>query len=390
MTIIYISTLCSKKNYARLFSESKYKGDQQIQKYHKLMVKGFIANDIPVFAVTSPPINRDNCSKRFVQLRIENNNLLKYYYLLTINIGVVKNLVHFFGSFMITLILIILHKKCVVICDVLNISSGFGAILASRLMNKKSIGIVTDLPSMMARKPNAAIVKINNFFINQFSSYIFLTEQMNEVLNKKSKPYLIIEGQVDMQMKDTSNLLENKSKIRICHYAGGLQVKYGIELLVKAFLLAEINNCELHLYGSGDYESELIKICQQYKNIKYFGIIDNDLVVKEQIKSTLLINPRPTNESFTKYSFPSKNMEFMVSGTPMLTTKLPGMPRVYNEYIYLIEEETIDGLAKTLKEILGKSNEELHEKGRMAKEFVLRNKSNKIQAARVVKFVNSL
>jgi hypothetical protein len=34
----------------------------------------------------------------------------------------------------------------------------------------------------------------------------------------------------------------------------------------------------------------------------------NDRVVEEQLRATLLVNPRPTAEAFTKYSFPSKNM----------------------------------------------------------------------------------
>ena len=34
----------------------------------------------------------------------------------------------------------------------------------------------------------------------------------------------------------------------------------------------------------------------------------NDRVVEEQLRATLLVNPRPTAEAFTKYSFPSRNM----------------------------------------------------------------------------------
>ena len=34
----------------------------------------------------------------------------------------------------------------------------------------------------------------------------------------------------------------------------------------------------------------------------------NDRVVEEQLRATLLVNPRPTAAAFTKYSFPSKNM----------------------------------------------------------------------------------
>ena len=58
--------------------------------------------------------------------------------------------------------------------------------------------------------------------------------------------------------------------------------------------------------------------------------------VAEELKATLLVNPRPTTEEFTIYSFPSKNMEYMASGTPLLTTKLPGMPEEYHQYVLAI------------------------------------------------------
>ena len=80
-------------------------------------------------------------------------------------------------------------------------------------------------------------------------------------------------------------------------------------------------------------------------------------------------------------------MEYMVSGTPILTTPLQGMPQEYNDFVYLFKDETIEGMEKTLDYILEKSKEELHEKGLKAKEFVLKNKSNDIQAAKILRLI---
>ena len=80
-------------------------------------------------------------------------------------------------------------------------------------------------------------------------------------------------------------------------------------------------------------------------------------------------------------------MEYMVSGTPVLTTRLPGMPEEYEQYVYLIEDESVEGLAQTLKIILDKPVEELHQKGQEAKKFVLQNKNNVVQARKVIEMV---
>ena len=38
------------------------------------------------------------------------------------------------------------------------------------------------------------------------------------------------------------------------------------------------------------------------------------------------VNPRQNNEEFTKYSFPSKTMEYLASGVPVVAYKLDGIP----------------------------------------------------------------
>ncbi|MGB9612869.1 MAG: glycosyltransferase, partial [Candidatus Margulisiibacteriota bacterium] len=138
--------------------------------------------------------------------------------------------------------------------------------------------------------------------------------------------------------------------------------------------------------SSGNFGSDLI-LAHGTKVIEFFGVISNRAVIEEEIKAILLVNPRPSSEEFTQYSFPSKNMEYMVSGTPLLTTKLPGMPEEYYDYVYLFEDESVEGMAKTLDRILKLPKEELHAKGAAAKEFVLREKNNVVQAKRIIEMI---
>lgn len=101
----------------------------------------------------------------------------------------------------------------------------------------------------------------------------------------------------------------------------------------------------------------------------------------------LLVNPRPIAPEYTKYSFPSKNMEYMISGTPVLTTKLPGMPEEYYPHVYFIEDETPDGISMVLQEICAKSLEERTRKGIDARQFVLEQKTNIAQAKKIIDFI---
>ena len=79
----------------------------------------------------------------------------------------------------------------------------------------------------------------------------------------------------------------------------------------------------------------------------------------------------------------------MASGTPVLTTRLPGMPKEYNSFVYLFDEETVDGYADSLRKVLAHPTEELRDKGVKAKRFVLDTKNNVVQAKRVIELVHS-
>ncbi|MFR1696239.1 MAG: glycosyltransferase [Acutalibacteraceae bacterium] len=343
--------------------------------------------NVEVETLSALPITRQNSKKFFFRKETEQINHITYNYIPTLNIPLLKNILYFLFGFL--GVCRRSQERPIIICDVLNFSVIAGAVLASRLLGLKSVGIVTDLPTMLSPKKGLYSL-LNNKIIQYFKSYVFMTEQMNQVINLKQKPYLVIEGQVDLAMEMQKNDLAEKRFPRICMYAGGIQRIYGVPELVEAFIKVDIPDAELHIYGDGDYANELTNICLTHNKVKYFGTRLNSEIVKAEIEASLLINPRPTHELYTKYSFPSKNMEYMASGTPVLTTRLPGMPKEYEEFVYLINDETIDGIGEALVSVLSDSREVLHQKGRGAKAFVMRTKNNMIQAKKIIDMVNGL
>ena len=148
------------------------------------------------------------------------------------------------------------------------------------------------------------------------------------------------------------------------------------------------NDVELHIYGSGSYVEELKIALTADSRIKYWGVRPNDEILKAEYEATLLVNPRFSTEEFTKYSFPSKNMEYMVSGTPILTTKLPGMPKEYYPYVFLFEEESTIGYANSLRHVLSYSYDKLNEIGRSAQKYVIENKNIIIQGKRILELMS--
>lgn len=382
MHIIYAVTTCSDKVYKQLFSHVKVKPAFQSQKYHRLLIEGLAVN-AKVDVVANPPVNRSVLDKQIVRLPREEEGGACYRYVPAIRNPLLKAVCVGLGTFFQTLFLA--EKDSAVIVDGLNRITALSAMLAARLRGRPCIGIVTDLPDMLGG--SAFSKKMANFVIAHCTGYVLLTEAMNGYLNKSGKPYVILEGHSDIAMADRVPDLEKKTSPRVCFYAGGVSKQYGLANLVEGFRKADIPNARLHIYGPGDYVKELQQIAAEDDRIFYGGMLLNTEIVDKEQEATLLVNPRPTNEEYVKYSFPSKTMEYMASGTPVLTTVLPGMPKEYHPYVYLLEDETADGIAVKLTQVLSESDETLFRKGCEARAFVLEQKNNVVQARKILEML---
>ncbi|MFA6644413.1 MAG: glycosyltransferase [Bacteroidales bacterium] len=391
MNILYVSTLCSDRLIKELF-DAGYKPIQAIQKFNKLLVNGLAENGCDLYALTEIP---KTVGPRFLKRKRETENGIAFTYCRKIDIKLFYNLYMFLSGFFLTLRWGLKHRdQSVAIMDVLQTEFCSGALYACKFLRIKTVAVVTDLPGLPGMLAGTRRTFIHRFvekainrYANSFDAYILLTEQMNEVVNLKGRPYMIMEGLVDVNMADAGATVNGDGR-KIVIYAGGLYEEYGIKYLIDGFKMLDDKDVELHLFGHGPMVNEIEEEIKRDGRIRFFGIVHNSMVVEAELQATLLVNPRPTVEDFTKYSFPSKNMEYMVSGTPVLTTNLPGMPKEYHDYVYLLEDESAQGVSQVLKKLLVDTPaSELKDKGLSAKQFVLKNKNNIFQSKRVIDFI---
>lgn len=379
MHILYAVTTCSDQTYRRLFANVAVKPAFQSQKYHRLLIEG-LTTKAKVDVIANPPVNAQVLDQAFVPLPDETEGGAHYRYIPAIRNPVLKSICVGVGTF--AQVLVMGGKDTAVIVDGLNRVTALSAMLAAKLRGRECVAIVTDLPDMLSGSRFSK--RLANFVIRNCTSYVFLTQAMNDYLNPAGKPYVILEGHSDITMAEKIPSTERKAKPRICFYAGGVSKQYGLENLVQGFQKANIPNAQLHIYGPGDYVDELKEIARDDQRVIYGGMLLNSEIVDKEMEATLLVNPRPTQEAFVRYSFPSKTMEYMASGTPVLTTVLPGMPKEYYPYVYFIQDETPEGIAQALTNVMTCSDEELFHKGMEGRNFVLSQKNNVVQSEKII------
>lgn len=401
MNIVYFSSSCSDEKFDQLRLAGITRKMPQAQKYHRLLMEGLVQNlDGQLTAISAFPVNRQWTKKVCFAREEETVNGIRYIYGRFWNLPVLRQLTRYWGAARDA-------KKCakdgdcVFVCDILNQSIANAARKMGRRLGVPVVGIVTDVPGHTsgARRKTLSFVRrmVSRWAEKQsqkkmvkYDGYLFLTEAMNEVVNLRGKPYVVIEGHADVQMGQRENTLENKQSPKVMMYAGGIHKEFGIQRLVNAFVAADMPGWECHIYGDGNYQNELTELCKTQTNVKYFGAQPNALVVENQLKASLMVNPRLTDAEYVKYSFPSKTLECMVSGTPLLTTNLPGMPASYHEYVYLFGEETEAAFRVVLEQVLALDAQTLHEKGAKAKYYALDEKNNVSQAKKLLDFMKTL
>ena len=208
---------------------------------------------------------------------------------------------------------------------------------------------------------------------------------MNKKINPENKPFLVVEGLSTYKKLDPNKNVNGDKEIVM--YSGDLSKLYGIMNLIDAFKKIQREDCELHLYGKCNYDDELNEICKKYPNIKYFGMLPNEEILIKQKEATLLINPRPLNLEFSPYSFPSKTIEYMASGTPVLTTKLEGIPSDYYNYLIFLKGDSVKDIYDGIISTLDLKKEQLQTIGNKAQKFVINKKNYVIRMREVISFI---
>ena len=378
MRIVYVAGCVSEGAYARLYGRPDARPVFQAQKYNRLFIEGLSAHT-QVDVVGYPPVDEGAMVNGMIDLPDETVGQVRYHYIRTYR-GSLRRRLHV-GAASFFKCLRLLDRDSAVMIDCLNQMSGLGALLAAKVKGCRCVGVITDLPEFMG---GGLTVALSEFLIRHSTDYVVLTKAMNDYVNKKGKPYVVLEGHADITMRAQTPSLDKKGRKRICLYAGSIHKLYGIQRLVEGFLLAAIPDAELHIYGIGDYQQELEEIAAREPSIHYGGLLLPSQVVEKEMGATLLINPRPSDEKYVAYSFPSKTMEYMSTGTPVLTTALPCLPEEYQPHLYFIREETPQGIGEALRQVLSHSDEELFEKGCQARRFVLDQRNNVVQAAKVL------
>lgn len=250
--------------------------------------------------------------------------------------------------------------------------------------------IVPDLPQYMNLSEKISLIyrTFKRFDVKRFmkesrtvDSFVLLTEQMKYPLEVGDRPYMVTEGIYEPGLPlerspggDTSTVV----------YTGKLNRSFGVIDLLEAFSSVDDPSLRLVICGSGDDKDIVADYARNDSRIDFKGQVSHEEAASCARRADVLVNPRRNDSEYTRYSFPSKIIDYLSYGKPVVAYRLDGMPEAYEDFIWFVPENTTDSLRETLLRVLSLPEKEKEAKSKAAIEYLENRLSTRSIAANIL------
>jgi glycosyltransferase involved in cell wall biosynthesis len=157
---------------------------------------------------------------------------------------------------------------------------------------------------------------------------------------------------------------------RAVYYAGALSEAAGVELLLDAIPYVKDATIEFWVSGRGPLEQRIRSQAAQDSRIRFHGFVDDQQYGAMLQQAAVLVNPRPSRLLENRYNFPSKLMEYLAAGRPIISTATSDVAEHYGDTLVVVEDESPQGLARCIEETLSRPAQERARIGARARQTV--------------------
>ena len=183
---------------------------------------------------------------------------------------------------------------------------------------------------------------------------VFLSYGYFMQVNLKNKIH--IDGGIDSLKLPIKNRSYRKSP-KIILYAGIINKRNGIEKFALHFNKLNLKDIELHIYGKGN-SNLLRKLSLINAKIKLHGFVSKMELEKAMNNCTAFINPKLLKIQGRESDFPSKILEYLKFGKPVISSKQIGIAPYYNDFLTYYDPDNIQSLKDAISSCLNLNNED--------------------------------
>lgn len=291
------------------------------------------------------------------------------------------------------------HRPRVILQYNVTSPPGIVSVLAGRLTGTKVCAVVADI-----NVPEAVSVASNPlrrieywlqaYILPRFDGLVVLTRQMAQDFAPHT-PHILMEGGAPdppPALDGTASCPPRQdSDPFVVMYSGRLVELKGVPLLLSAFSRLEGDRYRLWISGDGPLRGDVERAAARDPRIRYFGLLPVHEMRERYGQATVFINPHSTKLRSARYVFPSKLIEYLATGKPVITTcSTPEVEEEYAGVAFVLTEEDPAELAGMIRRVAQMPQSQLELMGERGRAFVLGKKSWRVQGRRIAVFLKAI
>lgn len=392
MRVLIIGFSVSKGMFERVLATDRGM-PVQTQRFGWALVRSLVANDVEVDLVVAEPVADFPHNRRLlVRGRQFTEEGVVGRSISFANLPALKHLTRYMSGRRAARLIGVKHTDAVLVHGV---HSAFLwlALGLSKRHGLPVVAVVTDAPSLHTKFDNALtslLKRVDRKLIlaalRRVDGVVALTPGLSELA--AGKPAMLMEGIALSPLspdKAPSRTVDDPPRVV---YAGGLSADYGVLDLLGS--VERASECwTLEFYGRGPAVAAIQEAERQDPRVVYRGAVSPDEMARVYASCDVLVNPRPPTGALAHQAFPSKLLEYLASGVPVVTTRLPTLPPDYLDHVTLAASSPA-GLAAAIDGLVCAGAEVRERLGSDAQEFVLRTRGIERQGERLRSFIADL
>ena len=370
MRIIYFTTALEKEDYVAFCKNWRGSLNTTIQNLHNRLIRALaLTHEVDVISVR--PYSKKYCKLKKLDASITQEGKITWHYL-EVKRRKLFRVNHTKRDAKILLKMNL--KDAIILTDTLNPYILKASTSLAEDFHLPIIGVCNNTPSGIHDTGKSYTTNLHSMADN-LSGYITQTTNLNELFNKHNRANITIEGVLENKYNEE----DVKKYGKYIFYYGNLEERFGVYDLIQAFI--ELNNPNINLVIAGYHanEEKMDKFSKFRNNIKYLGMISNDLMLSLENGSLFNINSRPYSEDFDRYLIPYNTLDYLNSKSLTVSVRNNILLKTFKDDALWLElgekEELINVMNKALK-MSEKEKEEIIKKAN--------NDANKLYSMSVV------
>ena len=220
-----------------------------------------------------------------------------------------------------------------------------------------------------------------------------MRDYLSSTRNVPEKNYLVVNNwQNDEDFLKEYPVRADEGKL-VFAYVGSINEHANVDLMIKAFVSANIDNVEFRIYGGGnkkEYCANLVK--QLGANNIVFDIVSRDKVALVQSQADVLVLALPSGNG--NLCLPSKLTSYLLSGKPVLASvdQDSSTKRILEGYRcgITVPPDNLELLAKAFQSYGKMAIKRRNEMGENSRDYAMENLTREVNLNKVVETIKNI